>query len=94
MRKLKKIEPRIRDQKFLHDFRTSNPRLHYLYLQSAMTHLGALEKVIRMLNEFSNLNMLGVTLAVQREVNKLVRTDAAYAEAADLISKYNQGLRK
>lgn len=71
--------------KFKTDHRKSNPGLHMLYTKWAVTHLSAIDECLEKLNAFSNLNMLDITSAMRDEREKLVKTNAAYAEAQEIL---------
>lgn len=70
---------------FPEDYRKSNPGLHMLYTKWAIPHLVEIDKAIHKFDSFSNLNMLGVTIALFKEREKLVKENAAYAEADAIL---------
>lgn len=71
---------------YVDDYRKSNPKLHKLYASSAYRHLMAIDRMISELESFSNINMLDITIVMQNERDKLVRQNAAYAEASNIIA--------
>lgn len=78
-------EPNLDLMKFSEDYRESNPKLHMLYTKWAIPHLVEIDKALRKFDSFSNLNMLGVTIALFKEREKLVKENAAYAEADAIL---------
>lgn len=72
---------------FKQDFRDINPGLHALYSQTAIMHLLAIDRMIIDAHSYSNMNMNGVIAALYREKAKLVKENAAYAEATDFLER-------
>lgn len=70
---------------FKYDHRMSNPGLHILYTKWACKHLHTIRKQIMELNGFSNVNMIAVSNALVREYQRLVRENAAYADAHEIL---------
>jgi len=71
---------------FEYDHRKTNPGLHRLYVEWAVRHIALFDRVIEAFGDQSNLNMMDVTIAVMAERAKLIKTNAAYAEAEKLIN--------
>lgn len=69
---------------FEHDVR-DKPGLHRLYVEWAVRHLAIYEQAIRAFDRESNLNMIDGLCALIQERDKLIKTNAAYAEADKLI---------
>lgn len=76
--------------KFLRDVRAENPDLHMLYVKWACAHLTKIDRCIRFIDDCSNLNMLGMTIAMQEQRTKLVTENAAYAEAQEILDMISQ----
>lgn len=76
-------------RKFESDFRTSKPSLHLFYTLQHVEHLRYLDKVIGDLGEFANTTLWGVQDALTKEVAKLEKTDAAYAQARGILNSLN-----
>ena len=70
---------------FSQDWRKTNPGLHLLYVKTAVKHLVAIDDMLLKLNDFSNGNMMGAIEALDNERAKLVKTNAAYADADEII---------
>ena len=73
---------------FEYDHRKTNPGLHRLYVEWAVRHMALFDQVISAFGSEANLNMLDATWAVINERAKLIKTNAAYAEAEKLINIY------
>jgi len=71
---------------FERDERKTNPGLHRLYVEWAVRHIALFDRVIEAFGGEANLNMMDVTIAVMNERAKLIKTNAAYAEAEKLIN--------
>lgn len=71
-------------QTFKYDQRTINPGLHLLYTRWAVEHLLLIEKAKKLLS-ISNINLIDIQDAMDREKNKLIAENAAYAEAQDIL---------
>jgi hypothetical protein len=72
-------------QKFKEDRRAENPGLHLLYTKGAIIHLTAIDEAIEKFQNFSNLNMDDITVAMRNERLKLVTQNAAYNEAQQML---------
>lgn len=70
---------------FKQDFRKENPGLHLLYVKWGVTHLQAIRECLEKLASFSNGNLLDAMNALDREQVKLIRENAAYADAAEIL---------
>jgi hypothetical protein len=78
-------EENIEVKTFKSDFRNSNPKLHLLYTKWAIQHLSEIDKMLKKLFGFSNINMLDVGWALKEQVVKLINENAAYAEAQEIL---------
>jgi len=70
---------------FTQDFRKENPGLHLLYVKTAVKHLHLIGQMMRQASDCSNMNMLGVYDALLKEREILVTTNAAYADADEIL---------
>lgn len=70
---------------FASDFRKSKPNLHMLYVKWACQHLVAIDQCLERLDSFSNLNLADIMVAMQEERAKLLRENAAYADAQEIL---------
>lgn len=82
-------QPLTNTGRFKHDHRKTNPGLHRLYVEWAVRHLAVYEQAMRAFGNESNLNMLDGLYVLGAERAKLIRENAAYAEADKLINTYN-----
>jgi hypothetical protein len=76
---------------FTEDRRTDNPGLHLLYVKWAIMHLRSIDNALKDLERHSNLNLLDIMQAMHVERQKLVDTNAAYADAQEIITAYRTG---
>ena len=76
----------IEKSEFKEDRSVSNPQAHLLYVKWAVKHLVTIDDCIRKISNFSNLNMLEILRVMWEERNKLVRENAAYADAQEIIT--------
>lgn len=67
------------------DFSVENPKLHALYTNWAHHHLLVMNKAIKRLNSFSNLNLGDTVLALVKCRKDLILGNAAYRDAAARI---------
>jgi hypothetical protein len=74
-------------QAFKEDHRDSNPGLHLLYVKWAVGHLTLIDGIEKLLFEQSNLNLLDLQIAVSNEREKLVKENAAYADASEVLEQ-------
>jgi hypothetical protein len=85
--------PALEEKKFKNDYRQSNPGLHLLYVKWAVAHLAAADRMIRELYGFANLNAREMGVALEDAYARLVATDAAYADADEIVrSVYQRGV--
>lgn len=70
---------------FEQDQRKENPGLHMLYTCTAVEHLRLIDNSIRRMWDTSNLNMHDMIGAMQEQRDKLVNTNAAYAQADAIL---------
>jgi hypothetical protein len=80
----KEAVPEVK-QGFKADWRKENPSLHLLYVKTAIRHLIILDQMIQRLSDESNLNLLDATVALGREREILVRENAAFADAHEVL---------
>ena len=71
--------------KFEQDWRKENPELHMFYVKSAVQHLRTIDKCVKTLSKYSNLNLWDSQIALDKQRAKLVRTNAAYADANEIL---------
>jgi hypothetical protein len=71
----------MKKSQFKRDERKTNPSLHLLYVEWALQHLTMIERCLDDLNSFSNLNMMDVAFALVKARDKLIKENAAYADA-------------
>lgn len=76
--------------KFTSDHR-DNPGLHLLYVKWAARFLTILDADIQKYWDMNNLTVHGVIQALQAERKHLVETDAAFAEADDILRYIKAG---
>lgn len=67
------------------DWREENPGLHLLYVKWAIKHLSMVHRMIKELMGESSLNTYDAAMALQDWMDKTVRTDAAYADANEML---------
>ncbi len=72
---------------FTEDWRETKPGLHMLYVKWGVTHLQAIDKCVKKLSAFSNGNLNDAICALAKERHKLVTTNAAYADADELLER-------
>ena len=77
-------QPSTNTGAFEHDVR-DKPGLHRLYVEWAVRHLAIYEQAILAFDRESNLNMIDGLCVLIQERDKLIKTNAAYAEADKLI---------
>ena len=68
-----------------HDVRKSNPSLHLLYVKWAVMHLSMLDRMLAEISNCSNTNMGGPYAMLLDARTMLVKTNTAYADAADML---------
>ena len=79
------IDPITPPTGFTRDFRTSNPNLHFFYVKQAIKHLAMVRKMINKLFGESNGNTYGFAMALVNERDRLVKEDADYADAQEIL---------
>lgn len=62
-----------------------NPELHLLYVRWAMHHLTVVDNAVKELYDFSNINTSFLANTLLEAMQKLVKEDAAYRDAAALL---------
>jgi glutathionyl-hydroquinone reductase len=75
-------------------FRNSNPKLHALYVKWACTHLTVIDRQIKELQDFANINMLDVAVALEAARMKLVRENPAYKDADEICRDIRKARRR
>jgi len=73
------------DRKFLRDHRTSNPRLHALYVAYAIEELKLAREHFEAWNEFSRTSAGAIGWAMWKAVQDEIANDAAWFEAASIV---------
>jgi hypothetical protein len=74
----------IRTRKFANDHR-DNAGLHLLYVKFAISGLLAIDAAIRRIDSEAKTSHSGILCAMFKERNRLLREDAAYAEANEFL---------
>lgn len=69
-------------REYEYDVSLSNPGLHELYVNTAMIHLKAINKMIKKVDRFSNVNMMDLQGALWDNRQKLIDENTAYRDAA------------
>ena len=75
---------------FKEDHRKTNPGLHLLYVKTAVVHLTVIDECLKKLEYQSNLNMLDSIQALYKERGKLVKNNAAYADAQEILDSITE----
>jgi uncharacterized 2Fe-2S/4Fe-4S cluster protein (DUF4445 family) len=88
-----KIMAEQTEKKFEHDVREENPGLHLLYVKTAVKHLTLIDRMLQVVEDQANLNMLDLLTAMAAERQKLLDTNAAYADAQEILDQ-QKGVRK
>ena len=70
---------------FQEDARKKSAGLHMFYTRAAVSHLRTIDEALTKLADFSNINMLDMLYVMQNERSKLVRENAAYCEADEIL---------
>ena len=79
------MSEKIKVTKFKVDHREENAGLHLLYVKTAVKHLKYIDEVLGKLDDFANMNILDLSCAIQKERTKLVKENAAYADADEIV---------
>lgn len=69
------------------DLRKENPGLHLLYVKWAVKHLVLLDSMIQRLWSEANLNLWDAGMALKKERDRLVKKNAAYADAQEILNE-------
>ena len=80
-----------KEKKFEEDQRKTNPGLHLIYTKWACRHLTILDRMIQELNDCANINMDDPCLALANARAHLVNTNAAYADADEILKLIESG---
>lgn len=75
---------------FKSDHRITNKGLHHLYMLSAIKHLLVIDRCLQDLHRQCNTNMTGACLALYKERARLLKENAAYAEAQEFLKELAQ----
>lgn len=76
---------------FKDDLRKINPDLHMLYTKWGVKHLHMIDKMLKSLGGTSNLNiMFGPYAALKGARAKLVKNNAAYADADEILKSLSK----
>lgn len=75
----------MKTPKFKTDFRKTNPTLHLLYVKWAVANLVVIDRAIKQLEKQANISLYGTIYALIKERNKLLKEDAAYADANEIL---------
>jgi len=78
-------KPLAETQKFKDDWREKNPCLHLLYVKNAVEHLSIANAAIKRFYACSNVHSTELGWALQKEVARLCKENAAYADAVEII---------
>jgi len=84
------IKEFLDNHEFEQDHRKSNPGLHLLYVKWAIQHLTTINVSIEKISKYSNLNMFDILNAMWKEREKLIKNNAAYADAQEIISSIQE----
>jgi hypothetical protein len=76
--------------KYKSDLRIENPSLHLLYVKWAVQHLTCINKAIVSFAKFGNFNMNEVIIATAEARDNLIKNNAAYADASEIIESINK----
>lgn len=79
---------------FEDDHRKENPGLHMLYVKWACKHLVIIDGCIERMNSESNANMDGPVSALRKERAKLIKCNAAYHDAHEIMNEMCRGKGK
>ena len=75
----------MKNPQFKEDWRKENPKLHLLYVKLGVKHLSIIDNCYKQLSSTCNVNMAGPLIALQKERNKLLKYNAAYADAQEIL---------
>jgi hypothetical protein len=81
-----KVKPLAETRKFKYDWREINPKLHLLYVKNAVEHLSIANAAVKKLLACSNIHSTAIAVAMLKEISKLTRDNAAWADAEEIIS--------
>jgi hypothetical protein len=79
---------------FEDDHRKSNPKLHMLYVKWACKHLTIIDGCIKKMNRESNCNMHDPIEALRNARAKLIKENAAYFDAHEVMNEIRIGKEK
>lgn len=69
------------------DHSKSNPSLHALYVKNACGALALIDRAIRELENRHSLSLLGMISAMRTERARLLREEAAYRDADEILKE-------
>jgi hypothetical protein len=72
-------------KRYQSDNREKNPNLHLLYVKWAARSLAEIDRCIKRIVDIGQVSSLSVVAAMHQERQRLVDTDAAYADADAII---------
>lgn len=75
------------------DLRKSNPKLHAFYVSLACRHLTVIDRQIRELQSYSNLNMLFIADKLRDATADLIAENPAYADASAILKEIEAARR-
>lgn len=75
----------MKTPKFKSDFRKTNPALHLLYVKWAVANLVAIDRAIKKLEKLACFSLYGSIAALFKERDRLVKEDAAHADAFEIL---------
>lgn len=78
----REVEDHVPKHNDVQDHSQSNPKLHRLYVKWAKQHLTVMHDFCAKMESFSNLNCFDAIQAVRKEMQKLIRENRAYEQAA------------
>lgn len=80
-----------KENEFIIDHSESNPGLHFLYVKWGIKHLHEINKMIRTLDNFSNINMHSFILVLIKEKEKIINENKAYYDANEILESIGLG---
>jgi hypothetical protein len=74
---------------FTVDFRKTSPALHLFHVKDAVEKLAMVRKTIRKFYNCATIHMSTFASILREECQELIRTDAAWAEAQEILNSLN-----
>lgn len=81
----------MKTPQFQSDFRKTNPALHLLYVKWAVANLVTLDRAIKQIEKRGHNSLNEACRALIKERNKLVKEDAAHADANEILQIAKSG---